>query len=244
MTQEKDLEDMQLRLDKYLCDLSLGSRSQVKEFIKKGRIKVNGEMIKKPEYKVDTASDRVTYDGRELTFEEFAYYMLYKPAGVLSAAPDKKQPTVLDLIDSSHKDLFPVGRLDKDTTGLLLISNDGPLAHRLLSPAHHVDKCYEVKLDLPVSEADIHLLETGVDIGDDSLTRPAGLTLLDESKKHLTITIQEGRFHQIKRMFAACGKEVIFLKRLSMGPLTLDPSLEAGTYRKLTAEEIKALKEV
>lgn len=232
---------MQLRLDKYLADLSVDTRSKVKQLIRKGRVRVNGEIANKPELKVDTDADTVTMDGRTLTYQAFEYYMLNKPAGVLSAARDKKQPTVLDLIQSDRKDLFPVGRLDKDTVGLLLICNDGQLAHDLLSPARHVDKTYEVRLDGTLTEEDRQVLERGVDIGDEDLTLPAAVDFAYDTKDHVNITIHEGRFHQVKRMFLSRGKNVIYLKRLSMGTLILDDTLPEGGYRPLTAEELQQL---
>lgn len=235
---------MQLRLDKYLADLSVDTRARVKLLIRKGRIRVNGIVEKKPETKIDTEKDIVTLDDRELSWQQYEYYMLHKPAGVLSAARDKKQPTVLDLIETRRKDLFPVGRLDKDTTGLLLICNDGQLAHRLLSPSHHVDKTYEVWLDGHLTQEDIKALENGVDIGDEDITLPARIDTAYEDFSHVNITIHEGRFHQVKRMFQTCGLTVVHLKRLSMGPLVLDASLLKGESRPLTKEEIKALGDV
>lgn len=232
---------MQLRLDKYLADLSVDTRAKVKVLVRKGRVRVNGEIAKKPEMKVDTDTDTVTLDGRMLIYHPFEYFMLNKPAGVLSAARDKKQPTVLDLIRSDRKDLFPVGRLDKDTVGLLLICNDGALAHGLLAPARHVDKTYEVRLDQPLTKEDMEALEAGVDIGDDTLTLPAIVEAVYEANDHINITIHEGRFHQVKRMFLSRGKNVIYLRRLSMGPLILDPTLPEGEYRPLTAAEIQEL---
>lgn len=232
---------MQLRLDKYLADLSIDTRAKVKLMIRRGRVRVNDEIAKKPEMKVDTEADMVSVDGRTLTYHPYEYYMLNKPAGVLSAARDKKQPTVLDLVHSDRKDLFPVGRLDKDTVGLLLICNDGQLAHGLLSPARHVDKTYEVRLDLPLTAEDRETLEAGVDIGDDAPTLPATIDFAYENEAHVNITIREGRFHQVKRMFLSRGKTVTYLKRLSMGPLVLDPALAEGEYRPLTQEEIQQL---
>ena len=232
---------MQLRLDKYLADLSVDTRAKVKLLIRKGRVKVNDVTAKKPEMKIDTETDRVALDGKVLSWQQYEYYMLNKPAGVLSAARDKKQPTVLDLIETNRKDLFPVGRLDKDTVGLLLICNDGQLAHRLLSPAHHVDKTYEVWLDGTLTPENIQQLETGVDIGDDTLTLPAKIKTEYENLSHVNITIQEGRFHQVKRMFLACGRTVVRLKRLSMGSLVLDGHLKEGQARALTPEEIESL---
>lgn len=235
---------MQLRLDKYLADLSVDTRAKVKLLIRKGRVKVNDVTAKKPEMKIDTETDRVALDGKVLSWQQYEYYMLNKPAGVLSAARDKKQPTVLDLIETNRKDLFPVGRLDKDTVGLLLICNDGQLAHRLLSPAHHVDKTYEVWLDGTLTPENIQQLETGVDIGDDTLTLPSKIKAEYENLSHVNITIQEGRFHQVKRMFLACGRTVVRLKRLSMGSLILDGQLKEGQARALTPEEIESLRTV
>lgn len=235
---------MQLRLDKYLADLSVDTRAKVKLLIRKGRVKVNDVTAKKPEMKIDTETDRVALDGKVLSWQQYEYYMLNKPAGVLSAARDKKQPTVLDLIETNRKDLFPVGRLDKDTVGLLLICNDGQLAHRLLSPAHHVDKTYEVWLDGTLTPENIQQLETGVDIGDDTLTLPSKIKAEYENLSHVNITIQEGRFHQVKRMFLACGRTVVGLKRLSMGSLILDGQLKEGQARALTPEEIESLRTV
>lgn len=232
---------MQLRLDKYLADLSVDTRARVKLLIRKGRVRVNDEIAKKPEMKVDTDTDTVTVDGHALTYHVHEYYMLNKPPGVLSAARDKKQPTVLDLIDSERKDLFPVGRLDKDTVGLLLICNDGRLAHALLSPSRHVDKTYEVWLDGALTPEDMAALEAGVDIGDDTPTLPALVDTAYENTDHVNITIHEGRFHQVKRMFMARGKAVVRLKRLSMGTLFLDPTLPEGRYRPLTDREIQQL---
>ena len=233
-----------IRLDKYLADMGLGTRTEVKKDIKKGRISVNGEIIKSPEYKIDTQTDAVLADGKEIAYEELIYYMLNKPQGVVSATEDRRDKTVLDLIsEKKRKDLFPVGRLDKDTEGLLLITNDGELAHNLLAPKKHVDKKYFVRLKAPLSEENRKRLEEGVDIGEDKLTLPAQVFVLNEERDEAEIIIREGKFHQIKRMFHAVGNEVIFLKRLSMGSLVLDENLLPGEYRLLTPEEIERLKE-
>lgn len=234
---------MKLRLDKYLAEMNLGTRSEVKKFITKGQIQVNGTIVKKPEFKLDPISDRVQYQDREITYVTYEYYMLNKPSGVISATEDKRDTTVIDLIESrQRKDLFPVGRLDKDTEGLLLITNDGALAHRLLSPKKHVDKTYYAKICGEVTKEDIEIFEKGVCIGDEKLTLPAKLVILKSgAESEIELTIQEGRFHQVKRMFQAVGKEVVYLKRLSMGGLSLDPSLKPGEYRKLTKEEMEQL---
>lgn len=234
---------MKLRLDKYLAEMNLGTRSEVKKLITKGQIQVNRTIVKKPEIKLDPISDRVQYQDREITYVTYEYYMLNKPSGVISATEDKRDTTVIDLIESrQRKDLFPVGRLDKDTEGLLLITNDGALAHRLLSPKKHVDKTYYAKICGEVTKEDIEIFEKGICIGDEKLTLPAKLVILKSgAESEIELTIQEGRFHQVKRMFQAVGKEVVYLKRLSMGGLSLDPSLKPGEYRKLTKEEMEQL---
>lgn len=234
---------MKLRLDKYLAEMNLGTRSEVKKLITKGQIQVNRTIVKKPEFKLDPISDRVQYQDREITYVTYEYYMLNKPSGVISATEDKRDTTVIDLIESrQRKDLFPVGRLDKDTEGLLLITNDGALAHRLLSPKKHVDKTYYAKICGEVTKEDIEIFEKGICIGDEKLTLPAKLVILKSgAESEIELTIQEGRFHQVKRMFQAVGKEVVYLKRLSMGGLSLDPSLKPGEYRKLTKEEMEQL---
>lgn len=233
-----------IRLDKYLADAQLGTRSAVRQLLKKGLITVNGEIIKKPEFKIDPASDRVCFDTQEISPEHEVYYMLNKPAGVVSATRDNHDRTVLDLFGQQDRrpDLSPVGRLDKDTVGLLLITNDGALSHRLLSPRRHVDKTYFVRVNGVITEQMTEAFAAGLDIGDEKPTLPARLERLSENEA--AVTIHEGRFHQIKRMFHAAGCEVIYLKRLSMGSLLLDESLPEGSYRKLTPEEIRQLKEL
>ena len=233
-----------IRLDKFLADMSLGTRSEVKKEIKKGSVQVNGMTVKNPEYKIDTGKDLVSVKGRQVSYAQMEYYMLNKPAGVVSATEDKRDKTVVDLItEKKRKDLFPVGRLDKDTEGLLLITNDGALAHELLSPRKHVDKTYFVKIKDPVSSEDVKRLENGVDIGEEKQTLPAKISRISQEGTSLCLTIREGRFHQIKRMFQAVDNEVLYLKRLSMGPLDLDENLAPGEYRTLTEEEMKRLKE-
>lgn len=233
-----------IRLDKYLADAQLGTRSAVRQLLKKGLITVNGEIIKKPEFKIDPACDRVCFDTQEISPEHEVYYMLNKPSGVVSATRDNHDRTVLDLFEQQDRrpDLSPVGRLDKDTVGLLLITNDGALSHRLLSPRRHVDKTYFVRVNGVITEQMTEAFAAGLDIGDEKPTLPARLERLSENEA--AVTIHEGRFHQIKRMFHAAGCEVIYLKRLSMGSLLLDESLPEGSYRKLTPEEIRQLKEL
>ena len=235
---------MKLRLDKYLSEMGRGTRSQVKKEIARGAVLVNGIPAKRPEMKIDTETDCVEISGEAVSYEKYRYYMLNKPAGVISAAQDKKERTVVDLLEKENGNgLFPVGRLDRDTEGLLLITNDGELAHRLLSPKKHVDKLYFARVRGRVQDKDAAKFRQGLDIGDEKLTMPAMLKILQAGEcSEVEVTIQEGRFHQVKRMFHAVGKEVTYLKRLRMGPLSLDESLAPGEYRKLTQEEVEALK--
>ena len=232
-----------IRLDKYLADMGIGTRTEVKKFIHAGRIQVDGQTIKKPESKVDTEAQQICFDGIPVHYREYEYYMLHKPAGVVSATKDKKEKTVLDLLNiQKRKDLFPVGRLDKDTEGLLLITNDGALAHRLLAPGKHVDKVYFACVEGKVTDGDIIAFSQGLDIGDPDPTLPAKLEILtSDDVSEILLSIQEGRFHQVKRMFEAVGKKVIYLKRLSMGTLHLDETLPKGGFRALTEQEIKKL---
>ena len=234
---------MKIRLDKYLADMGKGTRSEVKKPISKGLVRVNNVIVKKPETKLDTDSDHVLFDGVLVGYAQHEYYMLNKPAGVISATEDKREKTVIDLIiERKRKDLFPVGRLDRDTEGLLLISNDGELAHRLLAPSKHVDKVYYAKIDGEVTIEDVEAFQQGVDIGEEKLTRPAKLRVLKSgTQSEIELTICEGKFHQVKRMFQAVGKEVVYLKRLQMGTLILDESLKPGEYRELTEQEIADL---
>lgn len=234
---------MKMRLDKYLADAGCGTRSQVKKAIVKKQVSVNGRTDIRPEDKIDTDTDRVYFQNDPVSYSRYDYYMLNKPAGVVSATEDGRERTVLDLIrEQKKRDLFPVGRLDKDTEGLLLITNDGETAHRLLSPRKHVDKVYYAKVSGIVTEEDVRAFSAGVDIGDERPTLPAQLEILVSGpESEIRLTIQEGRFHQVKRMFRAVGKEVVYLKRLSMGTLVLDPLLEPGEYRKLTVEEVEKL---
>lgn len=236
---------MQLRIDKYLADMGIGTRSEVKQSIRKKQVQVNGVFPKGPEQKVDPAQDVITFCGKEIDYVKTEYFMLNKPAGCVSATTDAKHKTVLDYIDTKmRKDLFPVGRLDIDTEGLLLITNDGSLAHNLLAPGKHVPKTYFAKIAGRVTEEDVIQFERGVDIGEEHLTLPAKLKILTVSPENISeieLTITEGKFHQVKRMFEAVGKKVIYLKRISMGSLQLDENLKPGEYRKLTERELKNL---
>lgn len=228
------------RLDKFLCDMEFGTRSEVKTLIKKGLVTVNDSVCKVPEYKIDPHNDTIVCQGKLCKYETFYYYMLHKPAGYITATEDNSSQTVMDLLEENNrKDLFPVGRLDKDTEGLLFITNDGQLAHKLLSPKKHVPKTYLVQIPKKLSESQIEALEQGLDIGDDKPTLPAKVKVIDHTNIHLTIT--EGRYHQVKRMLLAVGSEVLYLKRLTFGPLTLDENLPKGAYRKLSKEEIACL---
>lgn len=238
---------MALRLDKYLTELGVGTRSEVKKLIKAKQISVNGEIAAKPEMKIEEGTDEVCLRGKKLNYKAFEYYIFHKPAGCVTATEDNLHKTVMDyLTDTVRKDLFPVGRLDIDTEGLLLITNDGALAHELLSPSKHVAKTYYARVRGRVTEEDIQLFANGVDIGEDKLTKPGKLVVLGsgEDSSEIELTITEGKFHQVKRMFQAVGKEVIYLKRTAMGTLTLPENLEAGAYRPLTDEELEALKNV
>lgn len=232
----------QMRLDKFLAQAGCGTRSQVKNFLKAGRVTVNGAAAKKPEIKISETEDLVCLDGKEIHLSRFGYFMMNKPAGVLSATEDSRQKTVLDLLpENPYRDLFPVGRLDKDTTGLLLICNDGKLAHELLSPKKHVDKVYLVRTDRPVEETAVRRFAEGIRISEDFQALPARLEILEPCQSR--VTIQEGKFHQVKRMFSALGLQVTELKRISMGPLCLDGSLALGESRELTEKEVEALKQ-
>lgn len=232
-----------MRLDKYLADMGIGTRAEVKKYIRQGKVKLDGVIVKAPEAKIDEKAQTVSYLDAPVNYESFEYYMLNKPAGVISATTDEKEKTVIDLIvEKKRKDLFPVGRLDKDTEGLLLITNDGELAHRLLAPKKHVDKVYYAKIDGKVTEEDVEAFAKGVSIGQGEMAKPAALKILiSNAVSEIELTIQEGKFHQVKRMFHAIGKEVIYLKRLSMGSLVLDEKLPLGAYRPLTKEELEQL---
>ena len=252
-----------VRLDKFLADAGKGTRSEVKKFIQKGQVQVNGVPAKKPEMKVDPENDVVVLSGEAVgAAPEFVYYLLNKPAGCVSATEDRNDRTVMEYVPSDRKGLFPVGRLDKDTEGLLLITDDGMLAHELLAPGKHVDKTYFVRVEGKLTVENIRNLENGVDIGEEKLTMPAKVEIvggswegaggmqpgrvrienLPEVYTELHLTIYEGKFHQVKRMMAAVGNPVIYLKRISMGPLILPDNLKKGECRPLTEEELLRLK--
>lgn len=229
------------RLDKLLVGTGKWSRREVKALVRQGLVRVDGRLAASAEDKLDPAAAIITVAGETISLRRFTYVMLHKPAGVLTATEDRKQPTVLDLLPPELRriGLAPVGRLDKDTEGLLLLTNDGELAHRLLSPRYHVDKRYLARVDGELSAADTEAFARGMTLGDGLECLPAGLEVLPD--RVCIVTLREGKFHQVKRMLAARGAPVLYLKRLSMGPLTLDDSLAAGAYRLLRAEEISAL---
>ena len=229
-----------VRLDKYLADAGCGTRSEVKKWIRQGRVLVDGKADVTPELKIIPGVSSVVLNGEEVCPpEKFVYYILNKPAGYITATEDTREKTVMDLLPPSKRSLFPVGRLDKDTVGLLLITDDGQLAHDLLSPKKHVSKTYYVRYSGVLSEESLFLLEKGLDIGDDKPTAPAKAVPAGENALYLTIT--EGRFHQVKRMLGAVGCEVTYLKRISMGNLTLPEDLPEGSYRKIFEKPLKSL---
>ena len=234
------------RIDKVLSNLGYGSRSELKKICKNGLVKVNGKVINNPGVQVDVENDEIIFDGEKVTYKEFIYLMLNKPDGYISATFDKRDPIVLDSIDKEDLvfEPFPVGRLDKDTEGLLVLTNDGQLAHRVLSPKKHVPKTYYAKIEGVVTEDDIKAFAKGVTLDDGYETMPAELVILKSDEiSEIELTIHEGKFHQVKRMFESVDKKVIYLKRLSMGKLQLDKNLALGEYRELTDEEIKMIEE-
>lgn len=237
---------MKLRIDKMLSNTGVGSRKQIKTDARNGHIEVNGTIEKDSSRIIDTETDAVKYKGEIIKYTQYIYLMMNKPRGVVSATEDNYDKTVIDLLkdeDKSYKP-FPVGRLDKDSEGLLLITNDGKLSHDLLSPKKHVDKTYYVEVDEEVTENDVTAFEKGVILKEDNYkTLPAKLQIIESGYPSIClVTIREGKFHQVKRMFNAINNEVIYLKRISMGTLKLDESLKTGQYRHLTEEEIKLLR--
>lgn len=228
-----------MRLDRMLSDAHAGTRSQVKKLVKDGRVTVNGEVAKKSAVQIDEYNDIICLDGRQLTYEKHVYLLLNKPAGYISATQGNV-PTVMDLIPDIYKGMFPCGRLDKDTEGLLLMTNDGPLAHYLLSPNHHVEKEYYVEHKLPLTEEDIRRIEEGITFQGISY-RPAVYEKISDTSCHLII--REGKYHEIKMIFESLGDKVVYLKRVRMKNLVLDENLKPGEYRPLSEEEIADLKE-
>ncbi|EAC2861480.1 rRNA pseudouridine synthase [Listeria monocytogenes] len=230
-----------MRLDKLLSHTGFGSRKEVKPLLKSGAVVVNGTIQKDSKTQVNSDKDQITVHGTPVVYQEFVYFMLHKPQNVVSATEDNVSETVIDLLaqEDTLTDPFPVGRLDKDTEGLLIITNDGTLAHNLLSPKKHIDKTYYAKIDGDVTAADVEAFAAGIELDDGYTCKPASLEIITPNE--INVTIQEGKFHQVKRMFAARGKTVSYLKRISMGNLQLDESLELGEYRPLTEAELAIL---
>ncbi len=244
-----------MRLDKLVAELTGMTRSQARDVIVKGRVCVNGEVKKVTAEQVKEDSDVLTLDGKTLTFQKFVYYMLNKPAGTVSATQDKEAKTVLSLLsgeDRKRRNLFPVGRLDKDTEGLLLLTDDGMLSHQLISPKKHADKLYFAKLAREITEEDIEVFASGMKVDEELTAMPAVLRRLNETELSVflpeggfaaAVTLQEGKFHQVKRMFATTGNEVLYLKRMAMGGVCLDETLAPGEYRPLSEEELRTLQD-
>lgn len=230
-----------MRLDKLLSHTGFGSRKEVKLLLKSGAVVVNGTIQKDSKTQVNPDKDQITVHGTPVVYQEFVYFMLHKPQNVVSATEDNVSETVIDLLaqEDTLTDPFPVGRLDKDTEGLLIITNDGTLAHNLLSPKKHIDKTYYAKIDGDVTAEDVEAFAAGIELDDGYTCKPARLEIITPNE--IKVTIQEGKFHQVKRMFAARGKSVSYLKRISMGNLQLDESLALGEYRPLTEAELAIL---
>ncbi|WP_436513111.1 pseudouridine synthase [Clostridium thermobutyricum] len=234
------------RLDKIISNLGYGSRKEVKSLVKKGFVEVDGEIVKDSNMKVDPDTSIIKVNGEELYYREYIYLMMNKPDGVISATYDNRDMTVIDLLHVDYQafEPFPVGRLDKDTVGLLLLTNDGELNHRLISPKWHVDKVYFAKIDKKVTEEDVKAFKEGITLDDGYVCKEAKLEILSATDEgsEINVTIQEGKFHQVKRMFEARDKKVVYLQRIEFGGLPLDRDLEEGEYRELTDEEIEHLK--
>lgn len=229
-----------MRLDKLLTSLEIGTRSEVKEFLKKGKIQVNGQVMKKPDDKVDEFSAVILYAGKEYRYVSYEYYKMHKPAGYITATEDAKEPTVMEVFGEKPKaDVVPVGRLDKDTEGILIFTNHGQLSHFLLHPKRHVDKTYEVTCEKEVTIEMMRALELGVDIGEETKTLPAKVERM--TMNQIALTIHEGKFHQVKRMLEAVGNKVIYLKRTQFGPIGMDGIEEKGMTKPLTNQEIGSL---
>ena len=231
---------MVVRVDKIMSELGFGSRSEIKKYAKAGKIRINDKVIKKADEKIDSERDKLYFEGRQVVVEEFETYVLYKPAGYVCATKDNVHKTVMELIDSDRKNIVPVGRLDLDTEGLLILTNDGALNHRLVSPASHVDKIYYAKFDGTLADDAIEWTAKGLDIGEGEVSKPAKLEIL--SSDEVKLTIHEGKYHQVKRMIKALGGEVTYLKRIVFGGLNLDDlNLNKGESRKITKEEVEKL---
>ncbi|MCP8967503.1 pseudouridine synthase [Ectobacillus ponti] len=235
-----------MRIDKILANMGYGSRKEVKKLLKESAVRVDGEVVKDAKQHVDPDRQEVTVYGQVVEYREYIYLLMNKPAGVISATEDDVHETVIDILEPEDAvfEPFPVGRLDKDTEGLLLLTNDGHLSHQLLSPKKHVPKTYYAHVRGRVTEEDMEAFKQGVTLDDGYETKPAELTILKPGEmSEIELVITEGKFHQVKRMFEAVGKKVIYLKRTKMGPLELDEDLELGQYRELDEEEVAMLKE-
>lgn len=238
-----------MRLDKFLANSGIGTRKEVKEILKKKKISVNGLFVKDGKIHIDEKKDAIKYENEVISYNPFVYIMMNKPAGVISATEDSHHKTVIDLLNNKYRtyDVFPVGRLDIDTEGLILLTNDGILSHNLLSPKKHVDKKYYVKIAKPLSENDVKTLENGIKLEENFVTKKAKIEVIskdshENGNNQVYITISEGKFHQVKRMFKAVNNEVLYLKRITMGNLSLDEDLKLGEYRQLTENELDKLK--
>lgn len=236
------------RLDKVLANLGYGSRKDVKKIIKSGAVEVDNVIVKDNNMQIDPYKSIVKVDGEEISYKKHIYLMMNKPDGVISATFDDDEKTVIDLLQEEHKafEPFPVGRLDKDTVGLLLLTNDGDLNHRLISPKWHVDKIYYAKINAPLNEEDVKAFEEGIVLDDGYKCMPGKLEIIKsgENESEVKVTIQEGKYHQVKRMFESLEKKVVYLKRLTFGGLNLDENLDEGRYRELTDMEISFLKNI
>lgn len=234
------------RLDKIISNLGYGSRKEIKALVKKGLVKVDGEVVKDNGLLIDPEKSVININGEDLFYREYIYLMMNKPDGVISATYDNREETVIDLLEVEHQvfNPFPVGRLDKDTVGLLLLTNDGELNHRLISPKWHVDKVYYAKIDKAVDEKDVEAFKNGITLDDGYKCKEGKLEIISSSDEgaEVMVTIQEGKYHQVKRMFEALGKTVVYLKRTEFGGLPLDQELEEGEYRELTEDELALLK--
>ncbi len=235
-----------MRIDRYLANSGVGTRTEVKELLKKGKVTVNDKIIKDASFHVNEETDVIKFNSNEISYKEYVYIMLNKPDGVISATEDPRHGTVIDLLDEEIKRFnpFPVGRLDKDTEGLLILTNDGILAHDLLSPKKHVNKRYYVELKRKLTPNAKSKLENGIELAEDFITKDAKIEMAFEDAKQCFITITEGKYHQVKRMFVAVNNKVLYLKIVQMGSLKLDDSLELGQYRELTTNELEMLKNI
>ena len=232
---------MIVRVDKILSELGFGSRQEIKKYVKAGKIRINDNIVKKPEEKLNSEKDKLYFEGKEVEVEEFDTFILYKPAGYVCATKDNVHKTVMELIDSKRKNIVPVGRLDLDTEGILILTNDGGLNHRLVSPSSHVDKTYYAVFEGKLDENAVEMTKNGLDIGEGEVSKPAKLEIISDNE--ILLTIHEGKFHQVKRMVKALGGEVTYLKRVAFGGLRLDDlKLNKGESRKITEIEMEMLK--